>query len=120
MEGMVESLFRAWRESLGLTQNEAAEALGRSRRQIQNYDTGAEAPPRVVRLAMIALEEHLELATYKFADGSEVPDDEVMIDPNVADQYSPESEDRLTALRDKLNAAKTEAEDGETSPPAGD
>jgi hypothetical protein len=49
-----------WRTQLGLTQVAAGEALGRSRREIQHYEAGTEAIPRVVRLAMLYLAEHPE------------------------------------------------------------
>lgn len=51
--------FAEWRARLGLTQVQAAEALGRTRRQVQYYDAGREVP-RVVRLAMLYLAEHPE------------------------------------------------------------
>ena len=59
-----ETEFRAWRRRLRLTQEKTAGALGRSRRQVQSYDSG-EQPPRIVTLAMRALEDHPEL----IADG---------------------------------------------------
>jgi DNA-binding XRE family transcriptional regulator len=111
----MDPVFRSWRRKLGLTQAEAAAALGRSRRQIQDYDNGGEAPPRVVRLAMRAIQKEPGLKTYKFADGSDIPDDEVIMDPAVDDKYSPEPNERLAKLRDKLAAAQAEAaETGET------
>ena len=51
--------FSQWRERLALTQDAAVEALGRSRRQVQYYEEGAEIP-RVVRLAMLYLLDHPE------------------------------------------------------------
>lgn len=53
--------FRAWRQRLRLTQEQAASALGRSRRKVQSYDQGEEAPSRLVELAMRALEDHPEM-----------------------------------------------------------
>jgi len=53
--------FYEWRRRLRLTQTEAARALGRSRRQVQGYDTGEEELPRIVCFAMIAIEDHPEL-----------------------------------------------------------
>lgn len=48
--------FRAWRRRLNVTsQDEAAHMIGRSRRQIAAYEAGADIP-RVVRLAMLAIE----------------------------------------------------------------
>lgn len=79
MTHTIETAFRSWRERLHLNQTAAARSLGRSRRQVYAYDTGAEDVPRVVRLAMIALEDHPELI--KFADGSDVPDDEILRNP---------------------------------------
>jgi len=52
---LTESEFRAWRRRLKLSQIEAAEVLGRGRRQVQYYELG-EPVPKVVRLAMAALE----------------------------------------------------------------
>ena len=46
---------------MGLTQAGLAGGLGLSRRQIQAYELGEEAPKRVVILAMIAIELHPEL-----------------------------------------------------------
>ncbi len=49
--------FRAWRRRLNIkSQADAARMIGRSRRQIAAYEAGAEIP-RVVRLAMLAIEE---------------------------------------------------------------
>ena len=53
--------LREWRARLGLTQVEAASVLGRARRQLQEYEAGTQAVPRVVALAMIAVYEHPEL-----------------------------------------------------------
>lgn len=53
--------FRKWRDRLGLTQDEAALALGRTKRMVRNYEVGDLPVPRVVTLAMVALEEHPEL-----------------------------------------------------------
>jgi DNA-binding transcriptional regulator YiaG len=53
--------FREWRDRLGLTQDEAAAALGRTKRMIRNYEVGDLPVPRVVTLAMLALEDHPEL-----------------------------------------------------------
>jgi len=51
--------FSQWRERLGLSTTEAADALGRSERQVQYYLAGAQIP-RVVRLAMLYLLDHPE------------------------------------------------------------
>ena len=52
--------FKKWRKSLGLSQKEAAEALGLKRRMIQYYEKGERdgdkvRVPRSVRLATWAL-----------------------------------------------------------------
>ena len=52
--------FKAWRKSLGLSQKEAAEALGLKRRIVQYYEKGQRegshvAVPKTVRLACYAL-----------------------------------------------------------------
>ena len=52
--------FKAWRKSLGLSQKEAAEALGLKRRIVQYYEKGqrdgvAVEVPKTVRLACYAL-----------------------------------------------------------------
>lgn len=52
--------FFEWRARLGLTQEAAAVALGRTRRQVQYYESGEWAPPRIVQLAMLYLVEHPE------------------------------------------------------------
>jgi len=84
----------------------AAEALGRSRRQIYNYDTAKEEVPQVVSLAMFALDvlrllqEHPELI--KFADGTDVPDTEVLHNPKVDANYSAASKARLAELKKRL------------------
>lgn len=54
--------FKAWRKSLGLSQKEAAHALGLRRRIVQYYEKGsrdgeAVAVPKTVRLACFALSE---------------------------------------------------------------
>jgi transcriptional regulator with XRE-family HTH domain len=53
--------FWEWRERLGLTQAQVAAALGRERRQIIKYELGDAPVPRIVALAMVALEDHPEL-----------------------------------------------------------
>lgn len=57
---MTPESFKAWRKSLGLSQKEAAEALGLKRRIVQYYEKGvrdgeAVEVPRTVRLACYAL-----------------------------------------------------------------
>ncbi|GEO82909.1 helix-turn-helix domain-containing protein [Pararhodospirillum oryzae] len=57
---MTPSAFKHWRKSLGLSQKEAAEALGLKRRVVQYYEKGERdgdpvAIPRTVRLACWAL-----------------------------------------------------------------
>lgn len=47
--------FVVWRERLGITRQEAAAMLGRTTRQLQNYELTMELP-RVVELAMAAIE----------------------------------------------------------------
>ena len=52
--------FKAWRKSLGLSQKEAAHALGLRRRIVQYYEKGsrdgvAVEVPKTVRLACFAL-----------------------------------------------------------------
>lgn len=51
--------FRAWRDRLGLTQAQAAEALGRKKRSVEMLDR-AEVIPRETDLACRWLEEHSE------------------------------------------------------------
>jgi len=46
----------AWRGRLNLTQAGAAQTLGLSRRQVQNFEAGAYPVPLAVRLAMAAVE----------------------------------------------------------------
>ena len=47
--------FKAWRKHMGFSQQEAAEALGASRRALQNYEKSEEAMPRTIELACAAL-----------------------------------------------------------------
>ena len=52
--------FKRWRKTLGLSQKQAAEALGLKRRMVQYYETGQRdgekvAVPKTVRLACCAL-----------------------------------------------------------------
>jgi len=52
--------FKAWRKSLGLSQKEAAEALGLRRRIVQYYEKGVRDGsridiPKTVRLACFAI-----------------------------------------------------------------
>ena len=58
--GMTPEAFRAWRKGLGLSQKEAADALGLKRRIVQYYEKGERdgvrvEVPRSVRLACYAL-----------------------------------------------------------------
>lgn len=48
---------KAWRLALGLTQVEAAKALGISRRALAYYEAGREAPEPVKRLANCLMRE---------------------------------------------------------------
>ena len=57
--------FRRWRRSLGLSQKEAAEALGLKRRIVQYYEKGerngeAVSVPKSVRLACFAVSEGVD------------------------------------------------------------
>jgi len=52
--------FRAWRKRLGLTQEQAATALGYALRRITDMEGGKVIIPRVVELAAWRLEEHPE------------------------------------------------------------
>lgn len=47
--------FKAWRERLGYTQSDAADALGLGRRTIAYYESGQQEIPRTVQLACVAL-----------------------------------------------------------------
>ena len=57
---MAPESFRAWRKSLGLSQKEAAAALGLRRRIVQYYEKGSRdgvevEVPKTVRLACFAI-----------------------------------------------------------------
>lgn len=49
------AMIIAWRERMGFTQIQAAEALGCSRRTLSGYETGQHQAPRSIGLAMTAL-----------------------------------------------------------------
>jgi transcriptional regulator with XRE-family HTH domain len=55
---MKNTALKAWRARLGLSQTEAAKALGLSIRGYQNYESGERAIPHPVALACKYLEEH--------------------------------------------------------------
>ena len=52
--------FRAWRKSLELSQQAAADSLGIGRRTVQDYEAGAYPVPRHIALACAALFHRLE------------------------------------------------------------
>jgi transcriptional regulator with XRE-family HTH domain len=52
--------FRAWRKRLGLTQAQAAEALGRSRDWVAAAETGRRPIDHTVELACWAIERRAE------------------------------------------------------------
>lgn len=54
---MADYEFHAWRKRMHLSQQEAAETLGISKRQIGSYDRGEKPIPRLVALAIAYLEE---------------------------------------------------------------
>lgn len=56
---MAESSFRAWRLSHGWTQQQSADALGYSLRQIKFYDQGFKQPDKTMQLAMLAISKGL-------------------------------------------------------------
>jgi len=63
--GMPPAAFKRWRKGLGLSQKEAADALGLKRRAVQYYEKGerdgdAVEIPKTVRLACYALSQHCE------------------------------------------------------------
>jgi transcriptional regulator with XRE-family HTH domain len=68
--------FKRWRKSLGLSQKQAAQALGLKRRIIQYYEKGERdgekvEVPRAVRLACFALSEGVY--DYHGPDGTDGP-----------------------------------------------
>lgn len=52
---MTPQAFKEWRKRLGLSQAEAAAAIGMGLRQVQKYEHGEAEMPKTVRLAMAAL-----------------------------------------------------------------
>jgi transcriptional regulator with XRE-family HTH domain len=48
-------MIRAWRERMGFTQEQAAEALGCSRRSLTSWENGESQAARYIGLAMAAL-----------------------------------------------------------------
>jgi transcriptional regulator with XRE-family HTH domain len=80
LDGMRPADFKAWRKSLGLSQKEAADALGLKNRIVQYYEKGERNGekvkiPKHVRLACYALT--LGVGDYHGPDedGGEVPPD---------------------------------------------
>lgn len=49
------AMIKAWRERMGFSQDDAALALGCSRRTLTGYETGQHQAPRYIGLAMAAL-----------------------------------------------------------------
>jgi transcriptional regulator with XRE-family HTH domain len=80
LDGMRPAAFKAWRKSLGLSQKEAADALGLKNRIVQYYEKGERNGekvkiPKHVRLACYALT--LGIGDYHGPDeDGEVPDNE--------------------------------------------
>lgn len=63
-ESMTSHDFKNWRKSLGLSQKDAAEALGLKRRVVQYYEKGERdgdkvSVPKYVRLACYALTQNV-------------------------------------------------------------
>lgn len=52
--------FKGWRERLGLSQQEAGEALGTTKRAVQMWEAGDRPISRTVALACAAVEAGLE------------------------------------------------------------
>lgn len=48
---MTPELFKTWRKSCGLTQEQAAESIGISRRMVQQYEAGEYPVPLYIELA---------------------------------------------------------------------
>ena len=57
--------FRRWRKSLGLSQKEAAEALGLKRRVVQYYEKGERDGKKIV------IPKYVRLACYAVSNGVE-------------------------------------------------
>jgi hypothetical protein len=47
-----------------------------------------------------------------FTDGSAVPDDEVLFDPDVDQHYGAASRDRIKALKERVDAVKRKTQEG--------
>lgn len=67
MRGMKNAIKR-WRESVNITQEQAARRLGITLRNYQNYESGAYEPPISVRMLMTAVSTGLDLHPYELAD----------------------------------------------------
>lgn len=52
--------FKAWRKRVGKTQQQAADAIGITKRSVQLYEADDQPVPRTVALACAAIEAGLE------------------------------------------------------------
>lgn len=56
--------IKRWRESCGLTQEQAARRLGVTLRNYQNYEAGLYSPPESVRMLMTAVAKGVRLEPF--------------------------------------------------------
>jgi len=68
MLGMKSVAIKRWRESSGLTQEQAARRLGITLRNYQNYESGSYEPPESVRMLMTAVMLGVRLEPFDLAE----------------------------------------------------
>lgn len=64
----MKNAIKRWRESVNITQEQAARRLGITLRNYQNYESGAYEPPVTVRMLMTAVASGLDLEPYELTD----------------------------------------------------
>ena len=63
----MKTAMKRWRESHGLTQEQAARRLGVTLRNYQNYEAGAYEPPESIRMLMTAVALGVKLEPFELS-----------------------------------------------------